>query len=260
MPERRIPGSGPPVDRGEAPLSPGERNRMLRAAALRPINVTMLAIGAGAFVTTLAWWLVPLTILTYASLVFLAARDPVFQRKVLGRGEVPKTTPNAVESTDLSPERRARWLPRGETRQRVEAALDVYRKVVAAIETSDDVTRAVLDDTVPRLHAAADRLVDVAQGRERAAEVARDLGQDTASAAPTTARQENLRELGNRISAADAEISDTYQELLDLRAKVVRISIDTGNPARADDLNASLDGLNARLEALSELMAPQEES
>jgi hypothetical protein len=231
---------------------------MLRAAALRPINVTMLVIGAGAFLTTLAWWLVPLTILTYAALVFLAARDPIFQRKALGRGEVPKTSPNAVESTDFSPERRARWLPRGETRQRVEAALDVYRKVVAAIETSDDVTRSVLDDAVPRLHAAADRLVDVAQGRERAAEVARDLGQDTASAAPTTTRQENLRELENRISAADAEISDTYQELLDLRAKVVRISIDSGNPARTSDLNASLDGLNARLEALSELMAPQE--
>jgi hypothetical protein len=246
------------VDRENAPLSPGERNRMLRAAALRPINVTMLVIGAGAFLTTLSWWLVPLTILTYAALVFLAARDPIFQRKVLGRGEVPKTSPNAVESTDLSPERRARWLPRGETRQRVEAALDIYRKVVAAIETSDDVTRSVLDDAVPRLHAAADRLVDVAQGRERAAEVARDLGQDTASAAPTTARQENLRELESRISAADAEIFDTYQELLDLRAKVVRISIDSGNPARTSDLNASLDGLNARLEALSELMAPQE--
>ena len=246
------------MDRENAPLSPGERNRMLRAAALRPINVTMLVIGAGAFLTTLAWWLVPLTILTYAALVFLATRDPIFQRKVLGRGEVPKTSPNAVESSDLSPERRARWLPRGETRQRVEAALDVYRKVVAAIETSDDVTRSVLDDAVPRLHAAAGRLVDVAQGRERAAEVARDLGQDTASAAPTIARQENLRELENRISAADAEISDTYQDLLDLRAKVVRISIDSGNPARTKDLNASLDGLNARLEALSELMAPQE--
>ena len=225
---------------------------MLRAAALRPINVTMLVIGAGAFATTMAWWLLPLTILTYASLVFLAARDPIFQRKVLGRGEA---SPNAAESSDVSPERRARWLPRGETRQKVEAALDVYRKVVAAVETSDDVTRTVLDDVVPRLHAAADRLVDVAQGRERAAEVARDLSRHTGSATPTTARQENLRELENKISAADAEISDTYQELLDLRAKVVRISIDSENPARANDLNASLDGLNARLEALSELMA-----
>jgi hypothetical protein len=232
---------------------------MLRAAALRPINVTMLVIGVVAFAITLAWWLVPLTVVTYASLVFLAARDPIFQRKVLGGGEAPMTSPNAVESTDLSPERRARWLPRGETRQKVEAALDVYRKVVAAVETSDDVTRSVLDDVVPRLHAAADRLVDVAQGRERAAEVARDLKQDTGSATPTAARQENLRELENRISAADVEISDTYQELLDLRAKVVRISIDSENPARANDLNASLDGLNARLEALSELMTPKGE-
>jgi hypothetical protein len=233
---------------------------MLRAAALRPINVTMLVIGAVAFATTLAWWLLPLTIATYASLVFLAARDPIFQRKVLRGGEVSKTLPNGVvESSDVSPERRARWLPRGETRQKVEAALDVYRKVVAAVETSDDVTRTVLDDVVPRLHAAADRLVDVAQSRERAAEVARDLSRDTGSAARTAARQENLRELENRISAADAEISDTYQDLLDLRAKVVRISIDSENPARANDLNASLDGLNARLEALSELMTPKAE-
>ena len=232
---------------------------MLRAAALRPVNLMILVVGAGFFVTTLAWWLVPLTLVTYTALVFLAARDPIFQRKVLGGGAVPGLSPASVESTDVSPERRARWLPRGETRQKVEEALDVYRKVVAAIETSDEVTRAVLDDVVPRLHAAADRLVDVAQGRERAAEVARDLSRDTGSAAPTTARQENLRELENKISAADAEISDTYQELLDLRAKVVRISIDSENPARANDLNASLDGLNARLEALNELMAPQGE-
>jgi hypothetical protein len=232
---------------------------MLRAAALRPINVMMLVIGAGIFATTLAWWLLPLTLVTYASLVFLAARDPIFQRKVLGGDEVPEESPDAMESSDVSPERRARWLPRGETRQKVEAALDVYRKVVAAIEASDEVTKAVLGDVVPRLHAAADRLVDVAQGREKAAEVVRDLSQDTGSSAKTTARLENLRELENRINAADAEISDTFQELLDLRAKVVRISIDSENPARADDLNASLDGLNARLEALSELMTQQGE-
>jgi hypothetical protein len=232
---------------------------MLRAAALRPINVTMLVIGAGIFATTLAWWLLPLTLVTYASLVFLAVRDPIFQRKVLGGDEVSRISPNAVQSIDVSPERRARWLPRGETRQKVEAALDAYRKVVAAIETSDDVTRAVLEDSIPRLHAAADRLVDIAQGREKVAEVARDISQDKGSAAPTAARQENLRELEYRIDAADAEISDTFEELLDLRAKVVRISIDRENPARANDLNASLDGLNARLEALSEVMSPQGE-
>jgi hypothetical protein len=234
---------------------------MLRAAALRPINVTILVIGMVMFVTLLAvagtaWWLAPLTLATYASLTFLAARDPIFQRKVIGREAVP--TPTAVRGRDVSPERRARWLPRGETRQKVEAALEVYRKVVAAIEDSDDVTRAVLDDAIPRLHAAADRLVDVARGREKAAEVARDLSRDTG---PSTgpARQENLRELEERIRAADAEISGTSQELLDLRAKVVRISIDSENPARTNDLNASLEALNTRLEALSELVSPQQD-
>lgn len=235
---------------------------MLPAAALRPINVVVLVIGVGMFVTLLAagvpaWWLLPLTLATYASLVFLATRDPIFQRKVLGGDQSPHVSAVAVHSHDASPERRARWLPRGETRQRVEDALDIYRKVVAAIEGSDEVTRAVLDDAVPRLHAAADRLVDVASGREKAAEVARELSRDTGSS-PATARQANLRELQERISTADAEISGTSEELLDLRAKVVRISLDSANPARTNDLNASLDGLNARLEALSEINASQD--
>ena len=147
---------------------------MLRAAALRPINVIdardrgrRLRNHPGVVVGAL----------DHRDLRFAGLpgreRPIIFQRKVLGREErAPKTAPNAVDEHRSLPERRARWLPRGETRQKVEAALDVYRKVVAAIETSDDVTRPVLDDAVPRLHAAADRLVDVAQGREKAAEVA----------------------------------------------------------------------------------------
>ena len=232
---------------------------MLRAAAFRPINVMILVIGLVISAITTTWWLLPVTLATYASLIFLAARDPLFQRKVLGGDAASATPPAATQGRDVSPERRAHWLPRGETRQKVEAALEVYRKVVAAIEDSDDVTRAVLDDAVPRLHAAADRLVDVAEGREKAAEVARELGQNTETSARTT-RQENLRELEERIRVADAEISGTSEELIDLRAKVVRISIDANNPARARDLNASLDGLNARLEALNEVMSPKEES
>jgi len=230
---------------------------MLRAAAFRPINVMILVIGL-VFAMVATWWLLPVTLATYASLVFLAARDPIFQRKVLGGDATPATPTAALHSREISPERRARWLPRGETRQKVEAALEVYRKVIAAIEDSDEVTRAVLDDAVPRLHAAADRLVNVAEGREKAAEVASELSRSTETPTSTT-RQENLRELQERIQIADAEISGTSEELLDLRAKVVRISIDANNPARARDLNASLDGLNARLEALSETMSPQEE-
>ena len=230
----------------------------MRAAALRPLNVVVLVIGAGIFATTLAWWMVPLTLVTYALLVFLGSRDPLFARRVLyGREDAGLSRPTArpTADRDVSPERRARWLPRGETREKVEAALVVYRKVVDAIEESDEVTRAVLDDAVPKLHAAANRLVEVAQRREKAAEVLRDLDLHTAA---SSAREDDSEALRERLRAADAEISDTFDKLLVLRSRVVRVSIDSGSPEGAAALNASLDELNARLEALSETMTPPE--
>jgi F0F1-type ATP synthase membrane subunit b/b' len=239
-----------------SPLSPEERRRITRAAALRPINLLMLVIGAGFYAATLAWWIPPLTLVTYALLVFLSARDPIFGHRVLHGGAARPL--NAAENReDVSPERRARWLPRGETREKVEAALVVYRKVVAAIEGSDDVTRAVLDDAVSKLHATANRLVDVAQGREKAAEAIRDLRQHRGGTA-SNAREESLRDLEDKIRAADAEISDTFDKLLTLRAKVAQVSIEGGGSDQAAALNASLDDLNARLEALSDTMSPPE--
>ena len=246
-PERREPGA----------ISSEERSRIVRAAALRPINVLMLVIGAGIFATTLAWWIPPLTLVTYTLLVLLSARDPIFGHHVLHGSEEPVRGLSAGDR-DVSPERRARWLPRGETREKVEAALVVYRKVVAAVEESDDVTRGVLDDAVPKLHAAANRLVDVAQGRERAAEAIHDLRQNTGASAGSNTREENLGALEDRMRAADAEISETFEKLLTLRARVARISIEGGASDQATALNASLQELNARLEALSETMSPPE--
>ena len=236
-------------------ISSEERRRILRAAALRPMNVLMLVIGAGIFATTLAWWIPPLTLITYTLLVLLSVRDPLFGHRVLhGSGGAARGLP--AGDRDVSPERRARWLPRGETREKVEAALVVYRKVVAAVEESDDVTRGVLGDAVPRLHAAASRLVDVAQGRERAAEAIRDLRQDTGAGSNT--QEENLGALEERLRAADAEISETFEKLLNLRARVVRVSIEGGASDQATALRASLEELNARLEALSETMSQPE--
>jgi hypothetical protein len=238
-----------------SPLSPAEQGRVTRAAALRPLNVIVLFVGAGVFATTLAWWMVPLTLLTYAVLVFLAARDPLFARRVL-HGREAARPPELTSSRDVSPERRARWLPRGQTREKVEAALVVYRKVLVAIEESDEVTRAVLDDAIPKLHAAANRLVDLADKRERAAEVLRDLGRHGGEA--PSAGEEDARALQERMRAADAEISEVLEKLLALRSRVVRVSIDSGDREGAAALNASLDDLNARLEALSETMTPPE--
>ena len=241
-PERRD------VPERPAPLSPAERSRVTRAAALRPLNVIVLVIGGVFFAATQAWWMVPLTLVTYVLLVFFASRDPVFAHRVL-QDDQDTGLPAATADRDVSPERRARWLARGETREKVEAALIVYRKVVVAIEESDEVTRAVLDDAVPKLHAAADRLVDIAQRREKAAEVLHDLRQHATASPDATVLQD-------RINSADAEISGTLESLLALRSRVVRVSIDSENPERAATLNTSLDDLNARLEALSETMSP----
>ena len=227
---------------------------MVRAAALRPMNVVVLVIGLVFFIATLAWWAIPLTLTTYAALVFLGARDPFLQSRVLGRKE--PVIQQQQSPRDLSPERRSRWLPRGETRERVDASLAEYRKIVVVIEASDDVTRAVLEDTVPRLHAAADRLVDVALERETAAVIMRELR--ARSDSETGPRDEDLRQLEERIYEADADISATSSQFLDLRARVVRISIDAGNAQRVAALNASLDELNARLEALGDI-APRTE-
>jgi hypothetical protein len=256
-PERRSPR--PDAPDSSPLLSPEERRRVTRAAALRPLNVLVLVIGAGIFATTLTWWVPPLTLVTYVLLVFLAARDPIFGRRVLHGREEATRLPDSMDR-DVSPERRVRWLPRGETRQKVEAALVVYRKVVAAVEDSDDVTRTVLDDALPKLHAAADRLVDVAQSREKAAEALRDLQEHTGAPAGSKSREEVVQDLQAKLRTADAEISDTFEKLLTLRSQVVRVSIDSGNRDRATAFNASLDELNARLEALSEVMTPPEAS
>jgi hypothetical protein len=250
-PERRERGPA------EGPVTPVERGRITRAAVLRPINLLMLAIGAFAFVLTAQWWIAPLTIVTYAALVLLSARDPGFERRVPHGGEHAARTSGVYRHRDVSPERRARWLPRGETRERVEVALVVYRKVIAAIEESDDVTRAVLDDAIPKLHAAADRLVDVAEVRERAADTISELRQKGGAVSP--ARDVSLRDLEETLHEADAEISDTFEKLLTMRAQTVQVSLagESRNQAAAT-LNASLDDLNSRLEALSEIMSPPE--
>jgi hypothetical protein len=133
---------------------------------------------------------------------------------------------------------------------------------VTAIEESGDVARDVLGDAIPRLDTAADRLVDVAHRREEVAGAVDDLRRNSARNAPPESRRASIEELEREIEAADAEIHGMVERFLALRARVVRISIDSGGAARAaaDDLNASLDELNFRLEALADTMSPPESS
>jgi chromosome segregation ATPase len=176
-----------------------------------------------------------------------------------GRDSRASTLPKAPrKGGDASPERRARWLPRGETRQKVEAALEVHRRTVFAIEESGEVVLAVLDDSLPKLHHAAERLVDVAEKRERVAGAIRDLEKARAGAKHHEDQDAELAEMENVLRAADAEISNTFEKLSALRARVVRISVESGGAAQdaAAKLNADLDEINLRLEALRSTLSP----
>lgn len=240
----------------------------MRSAFLRPGGLLVAVTGAAFFALTLAWWVIPITLVTYAVLVFLAARGPLFENGALdGRERRPLQTRSVPPKEGaVSPERRARWLPRGETRRKVEEALELYRRTVSAIEESGDVTRAVLDDALPKLHRVAERLVDVAEKREKAAEVIQALksrsspaGSPSSSAGRREDRTAELEGLEKELRAADAEISDTFEKLSTLRARVVRASIESevATPEAAVKLNADLDELNLRLDALRSTMSPE---
>ena len=238
--------------------SPEARQQVRRAAFLRPINLLVVAIGGVFFALTLTWWSIPLTLVIYAVLVFLATRDALFVDSVLEGGEsLPRMRPEALKPSDVSPERRARWLPRGEARQKVEAALEVQRRTKLTIQESCDVVQAVLDDAVPKLDGVAEHLVDVAHGREKVADAIQDL-----KARPGAQLREgldtDLAELENKLHTADAEISSTFEKLLILRARVVRISVESGGAAQeaAAKLNVDLDEMNLRLDALHSTMSP----
>jgi hypothetical protein len=223
------------------------------------MSLLVVVIGAVFFATTLAWWIVPLTLVTYAALVFLAARDPLFRSRILeGREGRPRRPLESSRDRGVSPERRARWLPRGETRRKVEAALEVHRRTVITIEESGDVARAVLDDAVPKLHRIAERLVDVAEKREKAAEAIQDLDSPRTSSKRREGRDADLTALKKELRAADAEISDILEKLSALRARIVRVSIESGGTVQdaAAKLNADLDEMNLRLDALRSTMSP----
>lgn len=246
--ERRPPPGAP----RERRLSPEERRRVTRRALLRPMGLFVIMIGGVFFALTLSWWFVVLTLVTYAALVSLAVRDPLFWAHVLeGREYRVETRLAPSGDEEVPPERRVSRLPHGETRRKVERALKLHRRTMVAIEESDDITRTVLADTIPKLSSVAGRLVDVAERREKVARTIR--GPENYAGAPQREdRGADSVGLENELRAADEEISRTVENLSPLRSRVVRVSVESGGAAQeaASMLNADLDEMNLRLDAL----------
>jgi hypothetical protein len=255
--EERRPSPGAP---GERRLSPEERRRVTRAALLRPMGLFVVVIGGVFSALTLSWWVVVLTLATYAALVFLAARDPLFWAHILeGREYRLETQPAPSGGEEVPLERRVRRLPPGESRRKLEEALELYRRTMVAIEESDDVARTVLDDTIPKLHGIAGRLVDVAERREEVARSIMDL-ENHAGAPQREDLYADLPRLENELRSADEEISQTVEKLSPLRSRVVRVSVESEGAVQeaAARLNTDLDEMNLRLDALRSSTSPPE--
>lgn len=230
---------------------------MRRAALRRPMALLMLAIGAFFFAASREWWVVPLTLATYAALVLLAVGDPIFQNRVLGTPQQEQRVRQAARRPKTSPEQRVRRLG-GETRPRVERALEAHARILVAVEETDDETRAALDDALPKLRRFPERLLDVAEAREMAAAEAQSLRSRTARSGDE-GDSRAFASLEEKLRAADEELSTVPDDLLALRALAVRASIEGGDAAaeRAAELDEALDASNRRLDALySALSAP----
>lgn len=216
----------------DRPLPPESRRRVLRAALLRPWNILVLVIGTFFFATTLAWWMLPLTLATYAALVALAVRDPIFQTLVLeGRDRAREVARSRVQrAVALSPEQRARRLRRGEVRDRLEVTLEARKRVLLAIEESGEPARTFLSGAATRLDKTAALLVDLAEARARAA-----------NKGPS-----------ETLAAADAVLSEIPEELDSLRSRVIRYSIEDSQGAsdRSGELEESVEEINRRLQEL----------
>ncbi|QIN79511.1 hypothetical protein GBA65_14390 [Rubrobacter marinus] len=206
---------------------------MLRAALLRPWPLIVLVIGLVFFALTLTWWALPLTAATYAALVALAVRDPIFQTLVLEGREKARllAQSRARQISGQTPKTRARRLREGETRDRLEAALEARERVLVAINGSDEETRNLFAGAVPQLERAAELLVDLAEAREQAPQEERNPG---------------------ALSAIDAELSRAPERFHALRSEVVRASIESDADARdrAESVRESLDETNRRLREL----------
>lgn len=203
---------------------------------LRPWGLLVLAIGGFFFVTTLKWWILLLTLATYASLVFLATR-----------GRSPDPGPRPPLPHDL----RIRCLPHAETRQRAQAVLEAYGRALVAIEEADESTRAILPATLPKLRRVLDALLDVAEARAMlhpgSPSRAQRRDRHNAEARPT-----HPEEPEGWLRSADLELSEAPDRLQTFRAEVVRASVEGGEEAasRAANLESSLTDWQRRLDDL----------
>ena len=233
-------------------LSPEEQRRVTRAALLRPLHLLVAAIGTAFTAMTLAWWVLPITLVTYFALVYLAARDPLFQRGILrGRESLSETSPALSREEKTSIKQRIRKLSDEAVRRKIEVALTDKDRTLVAIESSDEATRGLLHEAPPKLELLLERLVDVSEKREqiiRSVKPTSDGMQHEARNAPPSKQEEE-----EELQTIDAQLSNTFEKISALRPQVLRISTENDEAAGelVGGLITDLDEMLKHLEALT---------
>ena len=239
-------------------LSREEKRRVTRGALLRPLHLLVAAIGIAFSAMTLAWWVLPITLVTYLALVYLAASDPHFKRHILrGPESLTGTSSTLSGGGKASIDQRVRRLSDGEIRRKIETALTDRDRALIALESSDETTRGLLQAAPPKLELLLERLVDVSEKREQDTARSPELTSDglQPEARNFSPEQEEERES----HTMDAQLSDAFEKISALRPRVIRISTESDDNAMtlADRLIADLDEALRHLEALISGTSPR---
>jgi hypothetical protein len=214
-------------------------SELLLAALLRPVN--LLAPGAGLVLalTAAPWWVFPLSIALYATMVVLTVRDPAFVRKVVNV-RVDESAGDAIDWAALG-----RELGAGEWVGPLARIASAERNLARELAQSPDAARSVLSSTLGQVRTAAGLGTQLARRL-------RSLDQALAGYAgmnPDLSRREAVDKRARAASTRDA----MAQRALSDAAVALEESATTADSLRTlrERTAAQLESLSAMLESVA---------
>jgi hypothetical protein len=244
---------------------------LLTAALLRPVNLLAPGVGLALSLSVAPWWLFPLSIALYATMVVLTVRDPAFVRRML--------SDQADESAGAPIDWKAlyRELGNGEWAAPLARISAAERNLARELSQAPDAARSVLSSTLAQSRTAANLGVQLARRlrgldqalagyagmnpelsrreafdkRARAEsatdEAAKKAFSDAASALDESATTaDSLRRLRER-TAAQLDSLAAMLESVAVRGVRLRVQSDDASGAVAETLSAEMDAVRETL-------------
>ncbi|HEX3770968.1 MAG TPA: hypothetical protein VHV30_08900 [Polyangiaceae bacterium] len=250
---------------------------LLTAALLRPVNIVAPGVGLVLALTVAPWWLFPLSIALYATMVVLTVRDPAFVRRTLS-AQADESAGEPIDWKALY-----RELGQGEWAAPLARISVAERNLAGEVAQAPDAARSVLSSTLAQSRAAATLGVQLARRlrdldralagfagmnpeasrreahdkRARAAaatdEAARKALNDASTALEESAKTaESLRKLRERTSA-QLESLAAMLESIAVRGVRLRVQSDDASGTVAETLGAEMDAVRETLGVLESM-------